>query len=148
MVGAKREQSGRDGMSTRKRAFLGVGLKFPIDVDRRRGVAMSQAEDSIYEAILIILGTALGERIMRPDFGCAIHDLIFAPNNPNTHGLIVYYVKEAIRKWEPRVQDVTVEVETSRDEETKVTVNVEYRVISTNNVFNMVYPFFLQKESQ
>ncbi|GIW72531.1 MAG: baseplate protein [Planctomycetota bacterium] len=132
----------------KKKPFLGVGWKFPIDVDRRRGVAMSQAEDSIYESILIILGTALGERVMRPDFGCQIHDLIFAPNNANTHGLIRAYVEEAIRRWEPRVQDVTVETETDPYEETKVTVKVQYRVISTNNVFNMVYPFYLQKESQ
>jgi len=134
-------------MAAQKKAFLGVGWKFPIDVDRRRGVAMSQYEDNIYESILIILGTALGERIMRPDFGCAIHDLIFAPNNANTHGLIMHYVKEAIVKWEPRVQDVSVEVETDRHDETKVLIKVEYRVISTNNVFNLVYPFFLQRES-
>ena len=61
-------------MASQKKAFLGVGWKFPIDVDRRRGVAMSQYEDNIYESLIIILGTALGERVMRPDFGCAIHD--------------------------------------------------------------------------
>jgi len=130
-----------------KKAFLGVGWKFPIDVDRRRGVAMSQYEDNIYESIIIILGTALGERVMRPDFGCQIHDLIFAPNNANTHGPINDYVREAIIKWEPRVQDVTVEVETDPYDETKVLVKVEYKVITTNNVFNLVYPFFLQRES-
>ncbi len=130
-----------------KKAFLGVSWKFPIDVDRRRGVAMSQYEDNIYESIIIILGTALGERVMRPDFGCRIHDLIFAPNNANTHGLIIYYVREAIVKWEPRVQDVTVEVETDSYDETKVLVKVQYKVISTNNVYNLVYPFFLQRES-
>lgn len=134
-------------MAAGKRAFLGVGWKFPIDVDRRRGVAMGKYEDNIYESIIIILGTALGERLMRPDFGCRIHDLIFAPNNPNTHGLIIYYVKEAIQTWEPRVQDITVDVELDPHEETRVMVKVEYRVISTNNVFNLVYPFFLQRES-
>lgn len=134
-------------MASQKKAFLGVGWKFPIDVDKRRGIGMSKYEDNIYESIIIILGTALGERVMRPDFGCAIHDLIFAPNNANTHGLIIHYVREAIIKWEPRVQDVTVEVETELHEETKVLVKVEYRVISTNNVYNLVYPFFLQKEA-
>jgi len=135
-------------MGANRNAFLGVGWKFPIDVDRRRGVAMSQHEDNIYESILIIIGTAFGERVMRPEFGCAIHDLIFAPNNPNTHGLIIYYVREAIVKWEPRVQDVEVECETDKHDETKVVVKVSYRVISTNNKYNLVYPFFLQKESQ
>ena len=108
---------------------------------------MSQYEDNIYESIIIILGTAFGERVMRPDFGCQIHDLIFAPNNPNTHGLIIYYVREAIVKWEPRVQDLTVEVEVDPHDETKVLVKVQYKVITTNNVFNLVYPFFLQRES-
>ncbi len=132
-------------MAANRKAFLGVGWKFPIDVDKRKGVAMSAYEDNIYESIIIILGTALGERVMRPDFGCNIHDLIFAPNNANTHGLIIYYAREAIIKWEPRVQDVTVECETDRYDETKVLVKVQYRVISTNNVFNLVYPFFLQR---
>ncbi len=128
-----------------RKAFLGVGWKFPVDVDKRKGVAMSQYEDNIYESIVIIIGTALGERVMRPDFGCAIHDLVFAPNNANTHGLIMYYVREAITKWEPRVQDLTVEVEVEPEDETKVLVKVEYRVIATNNIFNLVYPFFLQR---
>ncbi|MHC4392319.1 MAG: GPW/gp25 family protein [Planctomycetota bacterium] len=135
-------------MAAGRKAFLGVGWKFPIDVDRRRGVAMSRYEDNIYESIIIILGTAPGERIMRPEFGCKVHDLIFAPNNPNTHGLIIHYVGQSVRDWEPRVQDVTVEVEPDPEDETKVLVKVEYRVVTTNNIFNLVYPFFLQRESQ
>jgi phage baseplate assembly protein W len=132
------------GYETRK-SFLGVGWKFPIDVDRRKGVAMSQFEENIEESILIILGTALGERIMRPDFGCGIHDLVFAPNNSNTHGLIIYHVKEALMKWEPRIQALTVDVDVDERELSKVHVKVEYQVIATNNIYNIVYPFFMQK---
>ena len=132
------------GYDTRK-SFLGVGWKFPVDVDRRKGVGMSQFEENIEESILIILGTALGERIMRPDFGGGIHDLIFAPNNSNTHGLIIYHVKEALMKWEPRIQALTVDVETDEREPSKIYTKVEYQVIATNNVYNIVYPFFLQK---
>jgi phage baseplate assembly protein W len=132
------------GYDTRK-SFLGVGWKFPVDVDRRKGLAMSQYEGNIEESILVILGTALGERIMRPDFGCGIHDLIFAPNNSNTHGLIIYHVKEALMKWEPRIQALSVDVEIDDREPSKIYAKVEYQVIATNNVYNIVYPFFLQK---
>jgi phage baseplate assembly protein W len=128
-----------------RRSFLGVGWKFPVDVDRRKGVGMSQFEENIEESILVILGTALGERVMRPDFGCAIHDLIFAPNNANTHGLIIYHVKEALTKWEPRIQNISVDIELDDNEPTRLYTRVEYQVIATNNVYNLVYPFYLQK---
>jgi len=130
--------------NTRK-SFLGVGWKFPVDLDRRKGVAMSQFEENIEESILVILGTALGERVMRPDFGCAVHDLIFAPNNANTHGLIIYYVKEALHKWEPRIQEINVDVTVERDEPSRLNTSIQYQVIATNNVYNLVYPFYLQK---
>ena len=128
-----------------RNSFLGVGWKFPVDVDRRRGVAMSQYEENIEESILIILGTALGERVMRPDFGCQVHELVFAPNNSNTHGLIIYYVKEALTKWEPRIQALNVEVHVNPDEPSKLNTAITYQVIATNNVYNLVYPFYLQK---
>ena len=67
-----------------QRNFLGIGYKFPIGVNQRGGVAMSRYEEDIEEAIMLIVGTAFGERQMRPDFGCGIHDLVFAPNNTNT----------------------------------------------------------------
>ncbi len=132
------------GYDTRK-SFLGVGWRFPVEIDRRKGIGMSQYESNIEESILVILGTALGERVMRPDFGCAIHDLIFAPNNSNTHGLIIYHVKEALMKWEPRIQALSVDVDGDERELSRLFVKVEYQVIATNNVYNIVYPFFLQK---
>src|SRR5205085_9496786 len=129
------------GYDTRK-SFLGVGWKFPVEVDRRKGIAMSQYEENIEESILVILGTALGERLMRPDFGCGIHDLIFAPNNSNTHGLVIYHVKQALMKWEPRIQALSVDVESDRQKLSRIFVKVEYQVIATNNIYNVVYPFF------
>lgn len=128
-----------------RRSFLGVGWKFPVDLDRRKGVAMSQFEENIEESILIILGTALGERVMRPDFGCAVHDLIFAPNNSNTHGLVIYYVREALTKWEPRIQALKVDAHADTKDLNKLVTAIEYQVIATNNVYNLVYPFYLQK---
>ncbi len=128
-----------------RRSFLGVGWKFPVDLDRRKGIAMSQFEENIEESILIILGTALGERVMRPDFGCAVHDLIFAPNNSNTHGLVIYHVKEALTKWEPRIQALKIDAFADLSELNKLVTSIEYQVIATNNVFNLVFPFYLQK---
>ena len=128
-----------------QRSFLGRGWKFPVDIDRRKGIAVSEYEANIRESIIIILGTAPGERVMRPEFGCGIHELIFAPNNANTHGMIIYYVEEALRKWEPRIQNLNVDVEYRPEEESRVLVKLEYQVIATNNVFNLVYPFYLQR---
>lgn len=125
--------------------FLGKGWAFPVGTDSGDGVALSTYERNIEDCILVILGTALGERQMRPDFGCGIHDLVFAPNNAHTAGLITYYVEEALAKWEPRIRLVSVDVDRSDHLEGKAYVNVEYEVRATNNFYNLVYPFYLQR---
>jgi len=134
-------------MATNK-SFLGKGWRFPVDVDRTGGVSMSQYEESIRDSIFIILGTAPGERIMRPTFGCDIHDLVFAPNNPNTCGLAAHYCEEAINKWEPRVAKVTAKARPAPDEPNKILIDIEYVVIANNNTRNLVYPFYLKNESE
>lgn len=126
--------------------FLGRGIAFPMGVDAYGALATSGHEDNISEAIQIILGTAIGERLMRPDFGCRIHDLVFHPVNPNTCALASISVREAITKWEPRVEDVQVYVYPDPTAENAILVNIEYRVRRTNNLHNMVYPFFLRRE--
>ena len=126
--------------------FLGRGIAFPMGVDAYGAMATSGHEDNIGEAIQIILGTAIGERLMRPDFGCRIHDLVFHPVNPNTCALASISVREAITKWEPRVEDVQVYVYPDPTAENAILVNIEYRVRRTNNLHNMVYPFFLRRE--
>src|SRR5882724_4667495 len=88
------------------RDFLGRGLRFPVSVNLNGGVSSSQLEENVRQAIFIILGTAPGERINRPDFGCQIHDLMFAPNNDLTSALAEIYCTEAIHKLEPRVDKV------------------------------------------
>jgi uncharacterized protein len=126
--------------------FLGRGIAFPVGVDAYGALATSGHEDNISEAIKIILGTAIGERLMRPEFGCRIHDLIFHPVNPNTCALASISVREAITKWEPRVEEVQVYVYPDPTAENAILVNIEYRVRRTNNLHNMVYPFFLRRE--
>ena len=91
--------------------LLGRGWRFPFALDDHDEIAYSEGEDDIQEAIWIILSTAFGERLMHPDFGCGIHDLVFAPNNTGTAGLARFYVDDALVRWEPRIDVEEVEVQ-------------------------------------
>ena len=125
--------------------FRGRGWKYPIELDRSGGVAYSELDESIRQSIHIILGTAPGERVMRPSFGCSIHDLIFAPNSMGTAGLAIHYVSEALMKWEPRIQDIEVEANPSDDDPNRLDIAIKYKVRATNNARNLVYPFYLRR---
>jgi len=125
--------------------FLGVGWKYPVRVGGDGRIAMSKYEEDIKEAIWIILGTAKGERVMRPDFGCGIHDLVFAPINTATVTLVEKEVREALTRWEPRIELLKVEVSTEEADQGRLLVSIDYRVRSTNNRFNLVYPFYLKE---
>jgi phage baseplate assembly protein W len=123
--------------------FLGVGWKFPVQVNSHGSIAMSEFEEDIRESIRIILSTSKGERAMRPDFGCGIHDFVFASMSTTTIGLIESSVREALTQWEPRVEFLSVLVSTDEAELGRLLVGVNYRVRATNNEFNLVYPFYL-----
>jgi phage baseplate assembly protein W len=123
--------------------FLGKGWSFPIEVDAGGKVQYSESEKKVQESVLIILGTARGERVMRPDFGSRLHELVFAPINSSTKSLIAHYATEALVRWEARIDVLRVAVREEPSAEGKVLVDVEYRVRSTNSVFNLVYPFYL-----
>lgn len=127
----------------RIRGFRGAGLAFPFGVDARGGIALAVEDDAIRRSIVIILSTAKGERRMRPQFGCGIHDLVFAPNDATTVGLIRYHVMEALGWWEPRITVIDVEVETDPDDPGRVQVVVRYVVKSTSDERSLVYPFYL-----
>jgi hypothetical protein len=128
--------------------FLGAGWKFPVQVTPSGRIALSQYEEDIKEAIWIILGTAKGERIMRPDFGCGIHDLVFAPINTATLTLVENSVREALTVYESRIELIQVKASAERADEGKLIVSIDYRVRSTNNGFNLVYPFYLKEGSE
>jgi len=125
--------------------LLGRGWKYPFMLDERREVALSDGEDDIQEAISIILSTAFGERLMHPDFGCGIHDLVFAPNNTGTAGLARYYVEDALVRWEPRIDIEEVEVQADPAQPELLLISVSYRVRSTDSRYNLVYPFYLTR---
>jgi len=129
------------------RAFLGTGLKFPLQVTPRGKLALSRNESRIEESITFILGTRLGERLMQPDFGCGIHDLLFAPNNPATHALAVAAVRRALVAHEPRIDVFSIVPETSPAEPSLLLIRIDYRIRANNAMSNIVYPFFITEAS-
>jgi len=123
--------------------FLGRGWKFPILVDPTTGrIEISEYEQDVREAIWIILSTARGERVMRPDFGCGIHDLVFAPINAATIGEVDSNVREALINFEPRIEIINLDVSDQEAHNGKLLISIDYRVRTTNNEFNLVYPFY------
>lgn len=121
--------------------FLGAGWSLPALVDER-SLEVSAGEQNIRESIWIILATAPGERIMRPTFGCGLHNLVFAIPDAATLGRVRKAVFDALVRWEPRIDVTSVDVET-RGRGEVLLINIHYRVRSTNNFFNLVYPFYL-----
>ena len=128
-----------------EKEILGRGWKFPFSLDLKTGgIRFSAYEEKIQESILIILGTAKGERIMRPDFGCGIHDFVFSVLNSKNITMIKSTVKDALIQWEPRMEVLDVTINDTRLDEGILDVRIDYKVISTNNQFNLVYPFYLR----
>jgi phage baseplate assembly protein W len=127
------------------RNILGKGWAFPISPDVRGGVRISHYEKSIEESIRIILNTTPGERLMHPDFGCMINEMVFAPNRPQAITQAEHYVREAIIRWEPRVILKEVRGESDSDKEAVVNIKIHYEIRSVNTFFNMVYPFYLER---
>jgi len=123
---------------------LGVGWKFPCRINERGGVAVSLYEEKVKESIRIILGTAKGERVMRPEFGCGIHDFVFSTIDTSTLTLIRSSVKEALITWEPRIEVLDVDTSTERISEGLLMIRIDYRIRATNTEFNLVFPFYLK----
>lgn len=134
-------------MATNRRDFLGVGWKFPLQVTAAGRIAQSRYEQRIEEAIYLILSTAKGERVMMPNFGCGIHELVFAPNNVQTRALVVQQVREALVAHEARVDVLDVTAESSDGEPNLLLVRVNYRVRANNALGNLVYPFYINEGS-
>jgi uncharacterized protein len=127
------------------REFLGRGWRFPIRINPRGGFSFSSDEQDIQEAIWIILSTGPGERQMLPQFGCGIHNYVFAPNNPTVQGNIAHEVRQSLTRWEARIDVLDVRVESTREEPNKLLIRVDYRVRSSNAFHNLVYPFYIKE---
>jgi phage baseplate assembly protein W len=122
--------------------FLGVGWAFPVGLDARRRFALARHERDIEEAIIMILLTPPGQRVMRPTFGCQIHELIFAPNDATTAGLAAYYVREALAMWEPRIEVQDVQVEADPDLQERMLITINYDIKATHDSRSLVFPFY------
>ncbi len=127
------------------RDFLGTGWQAPVVTDHQGDIELSSGEDNIEENVELILGTAQGERVMRPEFGCAIHDYVFSAIDLTTLNLIEDAVREALIRWEPRVDVEDIDARPDESRPNRVLIDIQYRIRSTNSTANMVYPFYLEE---
>lgn len=123
--------------------FIGRGIAFPLRVDQSGSIATTGATDGIDSALRVVLMTAPGERVMRPDFGCRIWELLFEPINANTLGLMAVAVREAVSRWEPRVDVEDVRIVPEPGAEGRVLIHIDYVIRTTNDRRNLVYPFYV-----
>lgn len=124
--------------------FAGSGWGFPSRVDESGRIERSDGMNAIHQAVWMLLSTAPGERLMEPEYGCGIYDLVFSPGNETAMGQLRQAVVEALVRWEPRVDVVTVQVRTDSEAPNRLLIELEYRVRSTNSRFNLVYPFYVE----
>jgi phage baseplate assembly protein W len=128
------------------KGFLGVGWSFPLSTDAGQA-EMAAYEEDVRQAILIVLLTNGGERVMRPTFGAGLKSFVFEPINPTTMAALQRRVEDALIDWEPRIDVVSVSVTPSPDLLSTVLIDITYRVRATNSVGNLVYPFYLGEGS-
>jgi len=129
------------------REFLGIGWRFPLQVAPDGRIAQARYEQRIEESIVLILSTAPGERPMLAEFGCGIHDLAFAPNDTQTIALVAHMARQALTRYEQRIDLLEVRAENSAEAPNLLLIRINYRVRATNAIGNLVYPFYI-KESR
>ncbi|RPI34711.1 MAG: phage baseplate protein [Chloroflexota bacterium] len=123
--------------------IVGRGWSFPPNVGRQGGIALTNDRNELNQSIFIILSTSPGQRVMRPTFGCRLHELVFAPNNSYTVAQARRYVEEALGMWEPRITVVNVDVNPDFKDTSRLVIEVEYEVKATHDRRSLVYPFYL-----
>jgi phage baseplate assembly protein W len=122
--------------------FVGTGWAFPLHTDATGAIALATDHEKIEQAMRLVLGTAPGERPMRPEFGCGIHDLVFAPADASTAGLIAHEVRLSLTRWEPRIDVLDVDVAVDAERPGLVYVDVRYSIKKSNDPRNLVFPFY------
>jgi phage baseplate assembly protein W len=128
-----------------EKAFLGLGWAFPVSRTPQGEVALAAYEEDVRQAIVIILSTNHGERVMRPDFGAGLRALVFEPMTATTRSLVEHTVERALIEWEPRIDVLSVQASFDNDDPSRgrLLVDIQYRVRATNSFYNLVYPFYL-----
>jgi len=132
----------------RNREFLGQGWAFPLQFSPRGQMALAIGERDIEQSIRIILETVPGERVMRPEFGCRAKELLFAPRNAATQGLLVRYVEQAMARFEPRIDVLSVNVVNDPGRDGTWLVEINYSIKATHDTRSIVYPFYISEEQQ
>ena len=122
--------------------FVGSGWAFPLELDQTGAFALVSDEREIEQAIRLILGTAYGERPMRPDFGCRIHDFVFAEASATTAGQIAAEVRASLARWEPRIDVDDVDVNAEPSDQSLLYIDVRYHIRHRNDPRNLVFPFY------
>ena len=123
--------------------IIGSGLAFPLQVDARGQIALASGEEDIDQALALIISTAPGERPMRPEFGCEVHDFIFDNIDAATIGKMDSAIRRALDRWEPRVEVKSVDFDLSEAYEGRLLITIGYVVRATNHLRNLVYPFYV-----
>lgn len=123
--------------------FVGRGIGFPLRADPTGGIALVSSHAEIQEAIRLVLGTSYGERPMRPEFGCGIHDYIFAPINATTAGRLAYEVRLSLHRWEPRIDVESVDVTVDPVAASTLYIDIRYTIRGRNDPRNLVFPFYV-----
>jgi hypothetical protein len=123
--------------------FVGQGIAFPMRVSATGGIALVSRDEEIAESMRLILGTSPGERPMRPEFGCPIHDHVFSPADATTTGLIAFEVRNALVRWESRIDVLEVTVFPDDSEPTLLYIDITYAIRDTNDPRNLVFPFYV-----
>jgi len=117
-----------------------------LSISAGGGIEMVEEEESVRQAILLLLATAPGERVMRPEYGCDLQRLVFSPNDDTTAGLAAHYVHRAIARWEPRVQVLRLDASRAEEDPSRLDLHLEYRVRATQRVERLIFPLSLSGE--
>ncbi|MFJ7187552.1 GPW/gp25 family protein [Streptomyces bacillaris] len=123
--------------------FIGAGWAFPPRTDATGSIALVRGEHELEESIRLILATSPGERPMRPEFGCAVNDYVFAPADAGTAGQLAYEVRLALERWEPRIEVVDVVVRFDEADNGVLYIDIGYTVRGSNDPRNLVFPFYV-----
>jgi phage baseplate assembly protein W len=123
--------------------ILGTGIAFPLHTDQRGLLGLAHGEEDVEQAIALIMGTAPGERPMRPEFGCGVHDFVFERIDADTVGWMEHEVRTALDRWEPRIDVLDVRFAFERADEGELLIEIRYQLRATSSVRNLVFPFYV-----
>jgi len=123
--------------------LIGSGISFPLAADQRGVLALAHGVNDIEQAIRLILGTAIGERPMRPEFGCAVHDFVFDTIDAEMVGRVEAAVYQALARWEPRIDVTNLDFDLGQVDQGQLSITISYQVLATSKLYNLVYPFYV-----